>query len=232
MSFWRRLFRAGFDVCGISDAGLVRQENQDSFFWDRRRGIFCVADGMGGGQGGAAASSILTAEIAKSASGPALKRSIAAVDRAVDSAGRSIREYAARHGFAAMATTLAVLAVDSRAGRAAIGNVGDSRVYRRRNRQLVQLSVDHRANQLSNFLTRAVGADSGVDVEWRETDVAPGDVYLVCSDGVSDMLPDSTINAILARGGDAQMIAEGISGAVRRAGARDNYTLLVVRNPA
>lgn len=223
---WPRWFRGSpWRVAACSDAGSVRTENQDSYYASSAKACFCVADGMGGGQGGSAASSIAVEEVVKAAA----DRSRAAGVRfgeAIAAANTRIREHAKARGYSVMATTLALLAAED-GDRALVANVGDSRVYRRRQRRLEQLTVDHRMGAFSNFLTRAVGSEENVEPTFREIDLAKGDMFLVCSDGVSDMLGDSTINAIMAYGGGVEAVVERMAEAVRRAGARDNFSIVV-----
>jgi len=214
----------------ISDAGLARMDNQDSHFADRARGIYCVADGMGGIGGGALASSILCGEVSKAhVSGKTLEEAAGAVDEAMSCANAKIIECARRSGCQGMGTTAAVLLFDP-AGtqRAAIGYVGDSRVYRRRGVKFKQLTHDHRKSHYSHLLTRAVGMGGDFSVDWVQATVKKGDVWVLCTDGVHDMLADSTINGILSHGGSPDEIAARIDSAVRRGGALDNYTIIVV----
>lgn len=220
-----------FDCASVCDTGLVRQDNQDSLLADEPRRLFCVADGMGGGQDGGLASRILCSEVSRCPfAGLSLAEAAGAVGEAVGRANARIRRVAATEGYAQMATTMALLLFNpnSRDG-AAIGHVGDSRVYRRRGSLFKPMTRDHRKSAYSHLLTRAVGAEDSVEVEWIQASVWKGDIWLVCTDGVHDMLPDSTLNGLLARGGSARDMAARIADAVRRAGARDNFSFCVIR---
>jgi len=226
--FFRRFVR--FDIAFASEAGLARADNQDCLFVDGGHKVFCVADGMGGGEGGAIASRLVCEEVARSTTVHDFVQRISAADAGIQRANQRIRARAANLGFGKMGTTIATLLIDPSDGsQAAIGHVGDTRVYRRRAHVLERLTEDHRKSPLSHFLTRAVGAEEQVRVEWLHASVRKGDVWLICCDGVHDMLPDSTINGILARGGTAKELVARLSDAVLRAGARDNYTLVVVK---
>ena len=212
------------------DRGLARNDNQDCLFEDSSKALFCVADGMGGAEGGALASRIVCRCMEVVSAGGDFKRRVLAVDRAILAANAEVRRRAAALGFSKMGSTAAVLLIDpSEPARAAIANVGDSRVYRRRGIRLECLTEDNRHSAYSHLLTKAVGAADAVEPDWVDASVCKGDVWLVCSDGVHEMLPDSTLNALIARGGTADEIAARIEECVRRVGARDNYSLIVVR---
>ena len=224
-----RLFRRPLaEVAAVSETGLVRADNQDAFFLAADHSLICVADGMGGGQGGAVASRIVCKAVAMAEGVRDFAGRVEAVNAAIVLAHRQIREYARGQGFAQMGSTVALVLRDlADPSRGAVAWVGDSRVYRRRRRKLEQLTADHRLSPYSHFLVRAISGDERMRAEWRETDFLAGDVYLVCTDGVSDMLGDDSINGVLAQGGDARAMAERLSAAVRREGARDNYTAVV-----
>ena len=225
-----RWFRK-YDSEAVSDVGLARQDNQDAVCVDSSKHVFCVADGMGGGAAGGLASRILCEEVNRyKFDWQSLAAAAGVVDAAVRRANARIRQIAAEKGYSTMGTTMAILLFNPNdPSQVAIGHVGDSRVYRRRSAKLQAMTRDHRKSAFSHLLTRAVGAADEVEVEWTQASVWKGDCWLVCTDGVHDMLPDSTINGILSRGGSASSIAKRISDAVRRAGARDNFTFCVVR---
>lgn len=214
----------------ICDRGLARTDNQDHLLEKPGLGLFCVADGMGGGESGGVASGMVCEEIGGLANGLDFSRGIVAIDDAILRANGRIRAYAAERGIARMGTTVAALLMDRREpARVAIANVGDSRVYRRRGIRLERMTQDQRASEYSHLLTQAVGAVDRVKAEWLYASAQHGDIWLLCSDGVHEMLPDSTINALIAHGGSASDIAERIEASVRRAGARDNYSIIVVK---
>lgn len=233
----------------MSDCGLVRPENQDHLLVNRRALVFCVADGMGGGQGGSEASAAVCRCLAD-----ALRRRIGfgacarRVDAAIHQADQEVRAYATKAGFSQMGSTATVLAVDGESGRRAIvGNVGDGRVYRLRDGELRQLTNDHtvssemhrtvmpssvrpffdlRAAALSHVLTRAVGA--GSRVEWRKVDVREGDVFLVCSDGVHGVVPPVSLRGALSCGRAKEAVSR-LRALVLGGGAPDNFSAIVVR---
>lgn len=224
------LFRR-YDCASVTDAGLVRSDNQDSVYVDDSRHVFCVADGLGGGEDGALASRIVCREVGLcQTDGMALAEVAGVYDEALRRANARIRQVAEREGYGTMGSTVAMLVFNpDDPSQVAIGHVGDSRVYRRRGLKLKQMTADHRKSAYSHILTRAVGMMETLEVEWTQATVEKGDAWLVCTDGVHDMLPEATLNGIFSRGGDASAVAERISEAVRRAGARDNFTFCVIR---
>ena len=172
----RRRFKV--DVASASECGLVRKDNQDHLVADSKTLVFCVADGMGGGEAGGQASDIICRSIDS-----ALREHVGFADRvrlvddAIRRADDEIRAIASSAGYRQMGSTVAVLISDGKR-IAAVGNVGDSRVYRLRDGKLQQLTRDHtlteailshrppqgvkpladvRALALSHVLTRAVG---------------------------------------------------------------------------
>lgn len=214
----------------ICDRGLARGDNQDCVFEDAENGLFCVADGMGGGEAGAVASRIVCEEVYGQGEWTSFDAQVLAADSAVIRANQRIRDYAAAHGFDRMGSTVAALLIDvNDPTRAAIVHVGDSRVYRRRGIRLKRLTEDHRVTAYSHLLTKAVGGADVLEPDWMRASVQKDDVWVVCSDGVHEMIPDSTLNALIAHGGSASDIAERIEKSVRNAGARDNYSIVVVK---
>ncbi len=256
MNWFKRLFRrrrVRIDVAALSDRGLVRAENQDHVWVNRGRLFYCVADGMGGGDGGAKASEIvcrcLGAAVApRTDFAERLKR----IHEALAKANADIRAYAAQAGFTRqMASTAALLAVDPATCRqAVVGFIGDSRVYQLRAGALVQLTHDHtiacelsrhpasravaeglkdRSLAIAHMLTRAVGVQPDVDPEWRRVDVRRADTFLVCTDGLYDAASEAAIRDALAAGGTAKEIAARLGRLAVAGGAGDNYSLVVVK---
>lgn len=214
----------------ICDRGLARQDNQDCLVDDPGRGLFCVADGMGGAAAGDVASRLVCEGLRKVPLPDDPEGRMRVLNASIDAANAQIGAYARAHEFARMGSTLALLLIGRKSPHEAlIANIGDSRVYRRRGIKLERMTEDHRSSAFSHLLTRALGVAETVQTDWYHASVCKGDVWLVCSDGVHEMLPDSTINALIARGGSASDIAERIEQSVRRAGARDNYSIVVAR---
>lgn len=232
-----------------SETGLVRKDNQDSLFVDKSKTLFCVADGMGGGSEGATASRFVCEEVAKAAEDVQdLAGRMRSVDAAIAAANARIRAYAEGRNFKQMGSTVAVMLVDPEDGRhAAICHVGDSRIYRVRRACAEPLTKDHtiggqlgeltsgiqaagfksRTNPLSHVLTRAIGGADKVSADWRRIDVTDGDRFLICSDGVHDVVSDRRIGALLSRTYDIDTAAAWLKDAVVDNGAPDNYTYVI-----
>ena len=238
------------DCVTASEKGLVRKENQDSFFVDESKTVFCVADGMGGGAEGATASRIVCEEIGKAlANAQDLTSRMRAIVAAIGAANGRIRSYAGGKGFKLMGSTLAALLVDpDDSRRAAICHVGDSRIYRVRQGKVTLLTHDHtiggqlstfvpgaltagmkrRSHPLAHVLTRAIGAEETATGEWRKIDLKAGDRYLVCSDGVHDVVADARIGEILTAARDLPSASKQLGDEVVRKGAPDNYTFVII----
>lgn len=250
----KRLFHRpsiDLDIASLSERGLVRPDNQDCLLVNRERLAFCVADGMGGGEGGAAASRIVCRYIAKAAvvRGDFAER-LKHLDESFRDANSAVRDFARRAGYRQMASTATALIVDEvDARQAVIGYVGDTRVYRWRCGRLQQLTYDHtlagevrrahlsktvasdfhdRAHVFAHVLTRAIGVADEVCPEWRRVNMRPGDKYLVCSDGVHDMLSFADIESVLARPSRARETVSELASKIVAAGAADNYSMIVV----
>ncbi len=236
------------DYATVSERGLVRGDNQDAVLVDAAQTLFCVADGMGGGAEGATASRFVREELAK-ISGKVMTELRSSLDRLIVAANARILRYAQDKDFRQMGSTVALIVrdpADSR--RVAVGHVGDSRVYRVRGGSAELLTADHtiggqlssmasgdmaeslrnRKHPLAHVLTRAIGVVEKVEVEWLEADAAVGDRWLVCTDGVHDVLADSLIGEVLAVAPDPKAAAKRLEEEVVRAGAPDNYSYVIV----
>ena len=245
----QRKFRT--DVAFASECGLVRRENQDHLVADPKTLVFCVADGMGGGEAGGEASAAVCRNVESALHERAsFADRIRLVDEAIHRADGEIRAVSSAAGYRQMGTTVAVLVSDGKR-IAGVGNVGDSRVYRMRDGKLAQLTRDHtltaeilshrlphgvkpladvRAQSLSHILTRAVGVgQERLKVDWHKVDLKEGDVMLLCSDGVHGAVAPSALAAAMAAGGAAKEILERIFALVVASGARDNYSAVVVK---
>jgi len=208
---------------------------------------------MGGGKGGALASKWICEMFAEAAatSGfsvmPGERRKVL-LDAALQEVNQRIRAYATEQGFRSMGSTVAAIAADpSVPGQLVIIHAGDSRIYRMRRRELVLLTQDHtvggelsrkthsriesndlksRKNPLSHILTRAVGTEFRVRPDWQMTDMRVGDRFLICTDGVHDMLSDETIAAMLKGRGSPDGIVRRLEEEIVSAGAGDNYSMI------
>jgi len=240
------------DVFGLTDVGRRRENNQDHVLVDLDRGIFAIADGMGGHAAGEVASQIAIEALADTIGsgngeiGDHVERAGRELEHAVLEGNRRICESVlARGEWRGMGTT--IVALRALEDRAVIGHVGDSRAYRLRGDTLTRLTDDHswvgeqvrlgllteveaRRHPMRNIVTRAMGNRPEVDVELNEAELLPGDVYLLCSDGLNSMLQDDEIRQTLV---DHAVDPEGACRMlVERANARggeDNISVIVLR---
>jgi protein phosphatase len=235
-------------VAVASDGGPVRTDNQDAYFINRLERVFCVADGMGGGAEGARASAEVCASLKAALPGcpSGGDRRRRAVEAALSDASARIFGYASSRGYSQMGSTVVVMLFDAALASADVCHVGDSRVYRIRRGMSQLLTRDHtvgvemgamidrrrigefrdRDNPLSHILTRAVGTETTVTPEWRTVDVEPGDRFVICSDGVHDVVSDARLAALVAAGPLESALTRLQTEIVRR-GAPDNYTFIL-----
>ena len=221
-------------------AGRKRRQNEDAYV--DRPPLFAVADGMGGAQAGEVASRLAAGALEEDgdngSAGPE-ERVAALIQEANRRVFRRASEDAAVSG---MGTTMTVAIVH--AGQVTFGHVGDSRAYRFRTGELEQLTVDHslvaelvRSGRLTpeeadthpqrSVITRAVGTDPDVDVDTFTLDATPGDVYLLCSDGLTDMLDEQRIRSVFAEhADDLNAAAKALVSAANRVGGDDNITVV------
>lgn len=234
--------------------GKVRPHNEDAVGFFPEEGCFFVADGMGGGSAGDVASCFLENELtdAIEQDGSASSdRREAVVRDAIHRTHMKIRDYAESNQFDQMGTTLALMMLDPQDAHAAsVCHVGDSRIYLLRDGALTALTMDHtvgaelerenksgmknmdwmdhRTSRFSHMLTRVIGGADEPEAEWNRIAVRPSDRFLICSDGVTTMLPESVISDILSGSDHPSDAVRNISDAVMKAGARDNFSMVVV----
>ena len=242
-----------FEYFHIVDAGRARSNNEDSVEVDEVNALAVLADGMGGYNAGEVASTMATSFIKTElgrwlheAMGHATDTEIRrAMDICVDNANRAIFNAAnSNPQYAGMGTTLVVGVF--RETRLLLGHVGDSRCYRLRGGRLVQITHDHSllqeqidsglitAEQAAfsankNLVTRAVGVEDTVLLETHLHDVLPGDLYLLCSDGLSDMVDDEAICQLLQSCELLPEAATALIDAANEAGGKDNISVVLVR---
>lgn len=230
-------------AAGATHAGQVRQVNEDSFLSRPDAGLFVVADGVGGHSRGDVASGLVVSRLAAvppPASAPAF---YAAVRDAILDANAELRAEAGRRSVDAVATTVIALLVFDR--HFACVWAGDSRLYRLREGAFEQISRDHsyvqemidlglmdpdaaEAHGKSNAVTRAVGAEDTLALDAVQDEVAPGDVFVLCSDGLNKVVPDEETARIIATTPVERAPAVLVDSALAR-GAPDNVTVVVVR---
>ena len=223
-----------------TDTGLVRTGNEDRFL--ARSPVFAVADGMGGHLAGEVASQLAMdgiGEVADATPAPDAARLVGAIERSNSVIRREARDHPDLDG---MGTTCTVAVID---GGVRIAHVGDSRAYRFRGGRLDQLTQDHslvaslvlggiidpadaRTDGRRNIVTRALGAEDEVRVDRVETDIAPGDRLVLCTDGLHGQVDDAAIAAVLAEASAPSRTAERLVGLANAAGGDDNVTVIVI----
>ena len=235
------------------DPGRARSNNEDSVALDDAVSLAVLSDGMGGYNAGEVASNMATGFIRtelgrwlREASSQATDAEVRrAMDICVDNANRAIFNAAnSNPQYAGMGTTLVVAVF--RANRLLVGHVGDSRAYRLRDGRLQQITRDHSLLQEQidaglitpeqaafsankNLVTRAVGVEDTVLLETHPHEVAPGDTYLLCSDGLSDMLDDAGIAQLLHANDSLEVTGRALIAAANDAGGKDNISVILAR---
>ena len=214
----------------VSETGLVRSDNQDHVFVDDAHGVYCVADGMGGGAEGSLASEIVCRDIKMlvGAVGRDFKSLVAGVQKAVEEANNVIYSYAQENGLGVMGSTVAILVLDPANPRhVAVCTVGDTRVYRVSKGMPELLTRDHRVGKGNNMLTRAVGVSENVSTEWIEMNSTSASRFVLCTDGVHDVVSASRL-AVFVSAGPLQSAADRLSADIVKHGAPDNYSFVLV----
>ena len=236
----------------LTDIGLRRNNNEDALLRLPEQGVFCVADGMGGVQDGEVASQAavdaLRQAFTESSDAPfalTAKASARLIARALNSASQWIQVRADERGLTGSGSTAVVLAFDRiTPSRALVLHAGDSRAYRYREDTLVQLSADHSVAAAAGLaderdlpaifrgvITRAVGLEATVELEETAVDVQPNDLFLLCSDGLSKMIPDRLIQDLLQKHASDPLdtLARLLVDEALQAGGEDNVSALLVR---
>jgi PPM family protein phosphatase len=224
-----------------TDSGRKRRRNEDSYVCEPP--LFAVADGMGGAQAGEVASQLAAGALRDSEAegADAEARVVGLIQEANRRVWQRANEDAAASG---MGTTITVALVEPN-GRVRFGHVGDSRAYILRDAKLEQLTQDHslvaelvRRGELSpkeaethpqrSVITRALGTDPDVDVDTFEVEARDGDVFLICSDGLSSMVDDDGLEQVLASNrSDLEAAAKALVAAANRGGGEDNITAVL-----
>lgn len=233
----------------ITDTGRVRTNNQDSVFCEENAvgsfpNLFLVADGMGGHKAGDMASKMCVEQVVETIQSTDKKTPVGVFEQAVEVANRTIYEQANSHSeLAGMGTTLVAATIDDET--AYIVNVGDSRLYLLRD-TLQQITVDHslveemvqsgeigkeemRTHPDKNIITRALGTDREVQPDCFEIEVRQGDVLLLCSDGLSNMLEDEKIEEIIKHHiENMDQAGNCLVEQANKAGGKDNITVVLI----
>jgi protein phosphatase len=235
-----------YTAAAVSDRGRKRSSNEDSYGFSVERGVYVVCDGMGGAAAGEIASSLAVDEIMRLVAGSSTAQPARAeMEPAIAAANHAIYSRAQRnHKLSGMGTTMVALVAEER--RAWIFNIGDSRCYRLRSRRLEQVSLDHslveeqvrmgRMTQaealrspLRNVITRALGTQNQVTPDIFDLEADPGDLFLLCSDGLTRELSDSLIESLLGTDLPLDELCERLVGSANKAGGHDNITCLLIR---
>lgn len=227
-----------------SDVGQRRKKNEDRVLMLEGQGLFAVADGMGGASGGEVAST-LAVETLRTAfedkafegdSPPELPRRAGELMRAIAMANSAVIEHArTAKELKGMGTTLTVARFAPRKQRLYIGHVGDSRLYRWRRGQLAQMTSDHTMAELgiagdeSKNLSRALGIWPRVPVDLVMAKPLAGDIYLLCSDGLTKMVDEDRVAKLIAGGSSINESARALVEAANRGGGADNISVVIVR---
>lgn len=247
------------EIASCTDPGMVRSHNEDSIASDPAHGLVVLADGMGGYNAGEVASGMATTVITtemqqllakvqpheidpqtnKALAGELVREQVMKANASIYHAAQSQPQYAG------MGTTLVVcLFYDN---KALVAHLGDSRLYRMRDGELTQVTRDHsllqeqidsglitaeqaKHAQHKNLVTKALGIDPSVEPEMHEYDTRPGDIYLLCSDGLPDMVEDDDISMTLeALGANLKLAAQQLVQMANDNGGKDNVSVILVR---
>jgi protein phosphatase len=237
------------EACGLSDIGRVRSRNEDSYAVVAEEHLAVVADGMGGHGNGDVASKIAVEAVREAyvnlagssreelAIAERLQRAVALAHERIRMAGN---EDSSLRG---MGTTLIAAVIEGE--YAVIGHVGDSRAYALRGGTLTQLTEDHswvreqvaagylspdqaREHPFKSVVTRALGGDHPVEVDLRRVQLQPEDLLVLCSDGLTTMLTDEEIKALLVEGGSMREMAQRLVNAANELGGADNITVVLM----
>jgi protein phosphatase len=226
-----------------TDRGLKRKQNEDSLLVHEEDNLYVVADGMGGCAGGATASQLAVKTIYETFKHKAFEgsphdnvpREATELARAIQMANDKILETAESNSeLRGMGTTLCAARFSPNKNRIYLGHVGDSRCYRLRNGTLTQMTADHTMESLGMKgplgaqLSRAVGIWPTVPIDIVMGVPNAGDIYLLCSDGLTKMLPDEVIGQVLRSETEAKAIANGLVNAANARGGKDNITVVII----
>ena len=232
----------------MTDTGIMREMNQDYFFAsDEPVGnlpnLYIVADGMGGHRAGDYASRYTTQRVVASVSRNRDEEPVTILKEAITTANRLLIEEAAedesRRG---MGTTLVAATIMD--GRLFVANIGDSRLYLV-DRDIRQITRDHslvaemvrigevdvqtaREHPDKNIITRAIGAGAGVEADFFEIELAPGNQILICTDGLTNMVEDSVIRDTMLRADTLEKRVEMLVETANHNGGRDNITVMII----
>ncbi|HSS70224.1 MAG TPA: protein phosphatase 2C domain-containing protein [Casimicrobiaceae bacterium] len=242
------------EMAAVTDPGSVRQFNEDSIVTGPDLGLAVLADGMGGHRAGEVASGIATqvifetlqAQLAELRSDAGARSPVQAIDKSINRANKAVFDAAqGQPSYQGMGTTLALaLFYDN---RAALGHIGDSRIYRLRNdvlhlltrddsllRDQIELGLvsaaDAGGSHNRSLVTRALGTEESLRAHLREDEVVPGDIYVLCSDGLNDLVEDADIELIVrSLRTNLPLAAHHLVQAAKDNGGYDNVSVILVK---
>jgi protein phosphatase len=245
---------------GLTDVGMRRDHNEDSFCANPDYGLYIVCDGMGGHAAGEVASRIAVETVEKFTAATSKDRDITwpfeydehlsgnsnRIRTAIRLANLRLLDYIKeKKEYKGMGTTIVCSILDG--SEASLGHVGDSRIYLLRDGELKQLTRDHswideqlkqgiltpeeaRKHPLRNVITRALGSKDDVVVDVMDTKLVPGDLMLLCSDGLTGMLTDQEIrDIVVANPGDLKAACKALVDSANAHGGDDNVTVILLR---
>ena len=247
------------EIVRLTDVGLLRDHNEDAGASDDAVGFVVLADGMGGYKAGEVASEMAVLSIAAELMEGLANQTPGKIDSAlgkqaeaqlifdaVKSANEVIHRVSqSQPQCAGMGTTLVVGVFTN--NKLLVGHIGDSRMYRLRDQMLSQITEDHSVLQEQinsgfvtleqakysankNLVTRALGVDPEVELELNEYDVEVGDIYLVCSDGLSDLMDDEVIESVLNKlVPDINVAAQALVQLANENGGKDNISVILIK---
>ena len=238
-----------YTAAAVTDRGRKRPSNEDAFGFSIEHGVYVVCDGMGGAAAGEIASSLAVDEVMRFLTQRTAENPLTSdASAAISAANQVIFTRAERsQKLSGMGTTLVALLAEER--HAWMLNVGDSRGYRLRNGHLEQITMDHSLveeqirmghmsrgealrSPLRNVITRALGTQNCVTPDVFEMEAEPGDLFMLCSDGLTRELSDPLIESLLLVGAPLEELCTRLVSAANQAGGHDNITCVLVRAEA
>jgi PPM family protein phosphatase len=231
---------------GRTDTGLRRTNNEDAFYVDQQLGICALADGMGGAAAGELASQLFAdtaREVFSVHTANSEEQQLDLLQRTYELANERILDHVREHpGHAGMGCTAELVRFYEQ--KFVLGHVGDSRTYLFRNGEFKQLTRDHslvqdqldlglitpeeaRKHRLRNVILRAVGTKEALAVDFIRGRLLPGDIFLLCSDGLTDMLEDDSIHQVLAVSTTIGQKVDKLVEMAKSAGGNDNITVIL-----
>lgn len=229
---------------GVTNPGRVRSYNEDAFLDAPDRHLWVVADGMGGHSAGDLASAMIVERMGKVSPNADMASFVDTVDHELSAVNEDLRKHAKERNVSLIGAT--VVAMLGGSDFAAIGWAGDSRVYRFAGGKLQRMSRDHSTaqelmdtgqfsaaqlagKQQGNTITRAVGGEPSLFLDWVVAAIEPGTQFMLCSDGLTKEVPEPKIEEEFKKGLPPKELADVLLQAALAAGGRDNVTVVVVR---